>query len=323
MGDWLEAQSRNDEDDWKTSTYVIYLENDDLSPDWGDDENYTNGWRFTLNKNHTMLNFEKIAGIFGEVPEDCSERSDSADPDSVCVGTSFHVGQQFYTPDDITQIELIANDRPYAGWLYGGGTWNVSSDFRSIQTDVHLGITGRFSGGEWLQTKWHSKKDIDVPQGWGNQIGGRLGIVVGHSRHWAKDWDSSKGRWLEVVRYAGFTSGNIIDDVYGGARVKIGYNISREWLQTGIGPRIPPRDGAGNCEIYLVLDGQARAVGYNAFLDSDQHALNMEHLVADGGGGIGVRIGPVRASYRVAFVSAEHTLAGLHDYKALRFSFTW
>src|SRR5207249_2047305 len=30
------------------------------------------------------------------------------------------IGQSIYTPADIQQRQLIPNDRPYAGWLYGG-----------------------------------------------------------------------------------------------------------------------------------------------------------------------------------------------------------
>ncbi|NIT29347.1 MAG: DUF2219 family protein, partial [Candidatus Aminicenantes bacterium] len=29
------------------------------------------------------------------------------------------VGQKMFTPRDITRRELIPEDRPYAGWLYG------------------------------------------------------------------------------------------------------------------------------------------------------------------------------------------------------------
>ena len=283
------------------------------------DKNYTNGFRYTLDKNYAMWGFGRLARIFGQAPIDCADRSTNAGPDEVCVSTSFHVGQQFYTPDEISESEIISNDRPYAGWAYVGGTWRVSSEVQSAQTDVYVGATGRWSFAEEVQTGWHDKDNL--PQGWAHQIDGRFGVIIGHSRRWVPvELDWRKGRWFELVPYIGGTAGTIVDDVYAGLRVKVGWNILLEWLETGIGPRIPTRE-AGNLEVYGIFDVQGRLVGYNAFLDSKRHEFEREWRIWDYGIGFGLRWKRFSVSYRTVQISPEHSLTGPHDYRAVRVAY--
>ena len=310
----------------RRSTVVVYTENDDWWPDTGDDKNYTNGFRFTLDRNYDMWRVHRLPGLFAWVPKhvDCSILVPSDSGNLKCVSTSFHVGQQFYTPDDISVPDLIPNDRPYAGWLYVGGSWMASTADSLVRTSSYLGATGKASFADRFQTAWHALRQVEEPQGWEHQIGGRLGLVVDHTRHWAFDIAGSRGRVIEFVPYVGVTAGNIVTDGYVGARLKLGYNITRDWLQTGIAPRVERRGSdAGNLELYIVVDFQSRVLGYNAFIDAtDRHNLDRKHLVADGGIGLGLRVGRFSVNYRVAFVSPEYMEAPVHDYKALRFAYT-
>lgn len=322
----LHAQAAAGEE--RQTTIVFYTENDDWPPDTGTDKNYTNAFRLTLERNYDMWGLRKrLPALFGWVPghPDCSTRP--TNPDDKCVSTSWHVlGQQFYTPDDITIAELIPTDRPYAGWLYVGGSWKASTESTLVASDVYIGFTGKASLGETVQSFWHGLVDAPDPKGWDHQIGGRLGIVVGHSRYKAFDALAKGKRWLELVPYAGGTLGNIITDGYGGARLKVGYNLSRDWSQTGIGTRVREPGvvpEAGNFELYVVVDGQGRALAYNAFIDAaPAHTLNRQYLVADSGVGFGFRVKRFSASYRIAFVTPEYKQALVHDYKALRFMIT-
>ena len=240
------------------------------------------------------------------------------------------MGQQFYTPDDITIPDLIPTDRPYAGWLYVGGSWRASTYDKLVATDVYLAAIGDSSLAEPTQKAWHRLVGAKEPRGWDHQIGDRFGIVVGHNRRRAFEALSGRDlRWLEVVPYVGGTVGNIMVDAYAGARVKIGYNISRDWSQLGISPRILPqrrsvRADPGKLELYAVVDAQGRALAYNALIDAaPNHQLTRNNLVSDGGVGVGFRFGRLGVSYRVAFVSPEYEEALVHDYKALRFTFTF
>ncbi len=319
--------------DHRQTTFVGYTENDDWPPDTGTDKNYTNALRVTLEYNFDMWRLEKrLPKLFGWIPKyvDCSTVAPEDNPALKCVSSSWHVvGQQFYTPDDISIPELIPDDRPYAGWLFLGGSWKASTSSTLVQTDVHIGVTGKASFSREVQTKWHKIVGAQKPMGWDNQIGNRIGVVVGHNRKWAFDgtYGSQKEKkWLEFVPIVGATAGNIMTDAYVGARLKVGFNVTRDWADTGLAPRLgTPLLGdasdTGPFEIYLVVDGQGRALAYNAFIDAaPNHELDRRYLVADGGYGIGIRFKRFSLSYRIAFVTPEYDQALTHDYKALRFT---
>src|SRR5687768_7436388 len=117
--------------DHRETTLVGYTENDDWPPDTGTDKNYTNALRVTIEHNYDIWRLaDRMPKLFGWVPKhvNCSIVVPEDNPDLKCVSTSWHVGQQFYTPDDISISTLIPNDRPYAGWLYVGGSWKSSTD---------------------------------------------------------------------------------------------------------------------------------------------------------------------------------------------------
>ena len=325
-------------DDGKRTTLIGYTENDDWPPDTGTDKNYTNGLRVTLSRNYDMWNvrrlvsaLDKVLRILPDVPKlrDCAV----AHTDERCASSSFHLGQQFYTPDDISIKELIPTDRPYAGWLYVGGSWRASTLDQSTNVDVFLGVTGRPSLGRQVQTRWHGIVGATHPSGWDHQVGDRFGVIVAPSWRWAHDLARPQGRrWLEFMPYVGGNAGNIITDAYGGARIKIGYNLSRDWSH-GIGPVLTAstaptlasssQDG-GRYEVYLVADGQGRGLAYNAFIDeAPRHSLDRRYFVADGGVGIAFRIARLTFSYRLAFITPEYDQASTHEFKALRVSWAF
>ena len=298
---------------------TFYTENDDWPPDTGTDKNYTNGFRLTIDCNSDVLRLHERR-LFRWVPShpSCSE----ANLGKMCISTAFHFGQQFYTPDDITVPQLQPHDRPYAGWLYAGGSWTAASNDKAMITDVYLGATGPVSLAEPVQTLWHELVGAAEPKGWDHQIGGRFGVVVGHSRHWGYDIVTNGHRWLELSPFLGGNLGNVMTDAYAGARIKVGYNITPDWTQGAISP-VNVRNVArpGLFEVFVSLEGRGRIVGYNVFLDAaDQHQLNRQPGVADGGIGVGIRIGgSFMVTYRVARITREYDEAATpHEYKAVR-----
>ena len=300
---------------------VFYTENDDWPPDTGTDKNYTNGFRLTIDKNRDVFRLHRFS-MFRWVPDDegCAE----AIRDEPCISSAFHFGQQFYTPDDISIPTLIPNDRPYAGWLYVGGSWRRGNSSRNATTDIYLGFTGESSLAEQVQTRWHRLVGATKPEGWDNQIGARLGVVLAHSRHWAVLNGVSNGhRWFELSPFIGGNVGNIMTDGYAGGRVKLGWNLTRDWTHTAIGPVAANADTVrpGTLEAFFSVDGRGRVVPYDVFLDAaSSHDLTRRKTVGEGAFGFGVRVGSFMATYRVALISREYEEAPRHhDFKALRF----
>ena len=299
----------------------FYTENDDWPPDTGADKNYTNGWRLTVDFNSDVMGLHRLGLFRGEnYPRPCSVTGRLGD--EVCISTAFHVGQQFYTPADIETPLLQPYDRPYAGWLYGGVTTTAASINTAAITDLYLGATGPASLADRVQTKWHEWVDARTPRGWDHQIGNRFGVTLGHSRHWAWDKIANNNRWFEFSSFVGGDLGNIMTDVYAGARAKIGYHITRDWTRSAINPVVGGESIArsGQCEAFLSFEGRGRLVGYNAFLDAaDQHRLTRKTPVTDGGIAVGIRMGRVMVTYRLSWISREFAeVPTHHEYKAIR-----
>ena len=88
-----------------------------------------------------------IRNLFGPAWKDSSTQTSHV---------SFILGQNIFTPEDITNPNLIVNDRPYAGWLYVGiGLIKRHNSGRIAVFDtleLDLGIVGPESFAEDIQT---------------------------------------------------------------------------------------------------------------------------------------------------------------------------
>lgn len=296
----------------------FFQENDDLPPDIGTDKNYTEAFRVGIEKNYRIWPLRWLKGKH----ECADEKAVTMDPDAPCAATGLFLGQQFYTPDDITVETLIPNDRPYAGWLYGGLVYRELTGNTAAITELTVGVTGEPALAEPVQKRWHAIVNAAEPRGWDHQLSTRLGIIATHERRLALDASESSTNWLEVVPYFGFSAGNIVTWGYSGTQVKIGWNISRDWTQHGIRPRIGrnrelivPED----FELYVIADTEARVIAYNYFLDAAKHHdLKRHDLVADAGIGVGFRYKRFSVSYRTVFIGPEYDGAKIHTYRAVR-----
>ncbi len=85
---------------------------------------------------------------------------------------SYALGQNIFTPEDISRKEVIPDDRPYAGWLYVG--LGLITDQRSGEgrfrnrrdsLELNLGMVGSVSLAEQLQTSAHKLRGATRPEG--------------------------------------------------------------------------------------------------------------------------------------------------------------
>ncbi|MFT6201725.1 MAG: hypothetical protein ACJATV_000332 [Granulosicoccus sp.] len=107
--------------------------------------------------------------------------------DNVRFGIAF--GQSIFTPDNISEAAFIANDRPYAGWLYT--TFSLTSDARVVGAgednsnsryanalDITVGVVGPSALAEQTQTQFHEWVDTTMPRGWDNQLKDEFGLNI-------------------------------------------------------------------------------------------------------------------------------------------------
>lgn len=86
-------------------------------------------------------------------------------------GHSFELGLYGFTPEDISQAQVIEDDRPYASLVYATSTHNsvdVESD-TALSSSLSIGILGLDAVGE-LQNGLHEAVDGKQAQGWDTQI---------------------------------------------------------------------------------------------------------------------------------------------------------
>jgi hypothetical protein len=112
---------------------TLQFENDYFA---GEDRNYTHGMRFAY---AMPVSPESLVARIGRLLP-------LIDPGGRLRST-YSLGQNIFTPDEITRSELIPDDQPYAGWLYVGA--GLESERRSQSgtrildsVELQIGIVG-------------------------------------------------------------------------------------------------------------------------------------------------------------------------------------
>lgn len=279
--------------DLRGSEVQVFVENDSF----GDtDQGYTNGIK-----------------IGGGIPADKVSRLFTLPPDTllnaITDGASNHfglfIGQNLYTPRDITIAAPQPNDRPWAAWAYLGAVAQSVKENRLHTVEVDVGFVGAPALGKQVQTFWHDHVvDAPEPQGWGNQIRAEPGLMLTYVHK--RRYGPSTG--VQVVPHVGASIGNIMTLVRAGGIVRFGQNM------TGFGPDGIEPGGAmlkntrrqydegrrQSWEWFAFAGVDGRVVPYNIFLDGslfrDGPSIARNDTVYDITAGLSARIDKVRLS---------------------------
>ena len=147
-------------------------------------------------------------------------------------------GQSMFTPKDATRTDLIVEDRPYAGLLYAGMSWNrrqhdPASQSETLDTrEITLGVIGPLSLARQSQDVVHDLKNVPKFQGWQNQLGNELAMQVAMERRFKAypgAGASSPGFSADTIRSLGLQLGNIETSATAGVEGRIGWNIPHDF----------------------------------------------------------------------------------------------
>ena len=272
-------------------TAALVFENDRAAMT---DRHYTHG---------TLLNWTSDAGA---VPETLS-RLGAALPglETPPERVSYLLGQTMFTPDDIAASAPVLDDRPYAGWLYGGLRLTSEQDGARQRLEVNLGVIGPPSLADQTQTVVHEVIDAQIPNGWENQLSTEPGAVLIYEREWRRIAPLAGGA-VEVAAMPRLAAavGNVFTLGAVGGRVAVGRDLDATWGP----PRIFPGgrgsayyDSSGGPHVALFVGVEARAVGRNIFLDgntfTDSQSVDKKPLVGDVQAGLELAYGRVRAAF--------------------------
>ncbi|MBK6673704.1 MAG: lipid A deacylase LpxR family protein [Proteobacteria bacterium] len=246
------------------------LENDLFT---GTDQNYTNGVAFTL------VSHDMTGGLRPECmpvpvrlhsalikfmnPGFWADASDATNAQNVV----FKFGQSMFTPKDFSRTDLITDDRPYAGLLYVGMSWNRRAHRPSSQSElldtreITLGVIGPWSLAEPVQNAVHDVIGADRFLGWSNQLRNEPAVQLALDRKFR----SYRGRGAivpgfsaDAIRSLGLRLGNIETSATLGIEGRMGWNLPNDFGSYPIRPGAENRPPSA-ASIHGDADGQDAA----------------------------------------------------------------
>lgn len=210
-------------------------------------------------------------------------------PDGGTVRTSYEVGQNMYTPKDISLLTPPSTDRPYAGWLYGSVGLIHEMGGRLDQLEVTLGVVGPASLAEQTQKFVHEITGSQKPRGWDTQLENEPAVVLTYQRNWRGLVSRSFSDFgFDATPHIGGALGNVFTYANAGLTLRLGHRLPLDYGPPRIQPSTPgsrffvPQHGFG---WYVFAGVEGRAVARNIFLDGNtfRHSRSVEKkpLVGD------------------------------------------
>jgi lipid A 3-O-deacylase len=224
------------------------LENDLFT---GTDQNYTNGVAFTLVSDDMAGKLRPeclpapirlhAALIKFMNPDFWADADNASSTQNVVV----KFGQSMYTPKDFSRTDLVLDDRPYAGLLYMGLSWNrrkhePQTNQEMLDTrEITLGIIGPWSLAEQTQNGVHDAIGASRFLGWQHQLKNEPAIQLALDQKY-RDYRGTgaiiPGFSADSIRSLGLRLGNIETSATLGIEGRIGWNMPNDFGSYPIRP---------------------------------------------------------------------------------------
>jgi lipid A 3-O-deacylase len=241
---------------WENDSFVHFLA--------GSDELYTNGIRFALGRN-PLRNWRWVdsLGVWWQLHAPTARRKQEFVRTSAVV-----LGQNFFTPREITTYDADPTDRPYAGLLYTSVRLDFTEDsprktrhFPDLTFQHSLegtvGIFGQTAFAGETQSAVHVLRKNRIPKGWDNQV--RNSPAASATYMWR-----AKTNWpvLNFIPHAGLMLGLPQTYAYGGGTVSLGYHVTgfpSLLIQQTATPNAAAEDHAVELGLFAGVEGRAFA----------------------------------------------------------------
>ncbi|MDA3790455.1 MAG: lipid A deacylase LpxR family protein [Desulfobacula sp.] len=308
-------------------TLQVFYENDLFS---GTDEYYTNAIQITW-LSSDLSQYEDDARL----PK-WSIPIIKAIPFSGYYGSLHNIGiifgQQIYTPSDTQTTTALENNRPYAGFLYGGLALHSKTDSKLDTMEIILGVVGPASRAELAQNTVHDLRDIPTAKGWDNQLHNEPAVRLSWQRKWRllNDKELCGPLGYDFISHAGLTLGNVRISTSTGGEIRFGYNIPEDFgsdvIRPGAGVSAPVIAGSKPWRTawgtHIFASFQIEAVARDIFLDGNtwEHSQSVDKkpLMADLSLGASFSMNMFKLTYRHLFRTMQfdnqkqgHTIGSL------------
>jgi lipid A 3-O-deacylase len=307
----------------------FYLEND-LFADT--DADYTNGIRYSLAAAQTEnVNESKLPECLKWANTTLIDLYKSIYPHQESVETQFIAtfAHRMYTPRDKSPVDIIPDQRPYAGWLYIGMANHIRLGRRLDTLELDLGIIGPAALGREIQDKVHDLRGITKFKGWDNQLENEFGFsIIFERKQKSKNIPLYFDMEADVIGHWGASIGNVATYLNGGIEVRIGWDLPDDFGTSALRPggdnSVPNGTSQGSIHFFTSID--ARLVARDIFLDGNtfknSHSLEKKDVVADAAIGVSFDIGRFKVSFARLFRSKEFDLQpNYHSYGSFAVSY--
>ena len=296
-------------------TFSILFENDLFL---GQDRHYTNGIKLSWTSRdlreygqweHTP---DWARSLFGALDRFQGDREKNLE---------LFAGQKLFTPQDIQRTDLIANDRPYAAWIFFGPAFHSKNAYTLDTVEIELGWVGPLALGEETQNFVHDLRGIPTAKGWRHQLNDEpaINLVYQHKhRNWEGEMPGTHFG-ADLISHYGASLGNVYTYASAGAEMRIGWNLPADFGTSLIrpggdvnapvntrDPRLAEKNAFG---IHAFAAVTGRAVLRDIFLDgnsfSDSHSVAKNIWVGSLVAGVGVTWQGLKLTYSQIFSTKE------------------
>ncbi len=190
------------------------------------------------------------------------------------------VGQRIYTPEDVEAREVVADDRPFGGWLYLEAALRRRHPSLRAKDGLTLqvGVVGPSAAGAVVHEAAHAAFGSRSPQGWRNQLRDEPALGLAYRFEVRALRGAALGFDYDVTPHAALSLGNVTTHAALGVALRVGHGVPNEFAAAT--PTARP------LRVYLQASAEVRAVAFDAFLDGNllrpaRHRVEREWLVAD------------------------------------------
>ena len=251
----------------RRESFTLYTENDKYFA--GTDRHYTNGAKLTwLEETNLDQSQDFVQLVARWLPwMDPQHRGWH-------YKIGFTLGQNLYTPTNISTPRLQPGDRPYSAWLYGGILLHAQIENQLRLVEIDAGIIGPGGLGRQTQNNVHDLLHLPRAQGWANQLHNEPGLLVSWERRYRSVlWPANSTTWQgDLVLRHRLTVGNVATHAALGAAVRVGWRLPKDFgadlIRAG-GGSTPNADALVPFFTYVFVSAETRAIARDITLDGN------------------------------------------------------
>lgn len=293
--------ARAEADGWRVA---LDIDNDVVT---GRDRHYTSGLLLTALAPADFLPswIEGLGVVLPPFSKDAGE-----------VRWAFGLGHEMYTPRISDESDLIASDRPYAGYLYTRlglyrehAATSVDGAPYLDTLEIDLGLVGPGAVGHEAQDALHDIFPSPKFQGWDNQLENEPALVVRGSRRWrlpGKSIEVTDHLSTDLIASVTAELGNVLTAGTAGLRLRLGKQLPEDFGDGRFGNATAKPE---EFSLYVFVGADFSGVAHNIFLDGNtfrkSHDVNRRAYVVHAPAGLVFEKGRFRTELSFVWNSKE------------------